>query len=108
MTTAIFIHSICKSAEIIKSLNRLGLCASYDEVLQHRTRLASYTVESCENNVPTPRHFDRKLFTFGAFDNFDQDEKTLSGLNSTHDTVAVLSQESSDSTTQNQVYPKLR
>ena len=90
------IYNTCKSKSLIQSLNHLGLSISYDEVLKSKTNLALFTVESCSSIVPIPSHFEKTKFTIGAFDNFDHNEATPSGLNSTHDTVCVLFQESSN------------
>lgn len=46
--------------------------------------------------MPIPCHVDPQKFTTGAFDNFDHNEATESGLNGSHDTVYVLFQDRSD------------
>ena len=43
--------------------------------------------------MPLPSHFDPENFTTAAFDNFDHEECTSSGIRGTHDTVAVLFQD---------------
>lgn len=43
-----------------------------------------------------PSNFNKAAFVIGAFDNFDHNEATQSGLNSTHDTVCVLFQDCSN------------
>ena len=91
------IHETCKSATLIKSFNRLGLCSSYDEVQRVQNALANFTVERSTTRVPFPTHFDEQKFTVAAFDNFDHNEATLSGVGSCHDTVTVLFQEECDS-----------
>lgn len=93
--TGLTVHAVCKSSALIKSLNRTGVSISYDEVQRCRTSLASFTVESCKSIVPLPSHFEPSKFTTAAFDNFDHEEATESGLGGTHDTVAVLFQEKS-------------
>ena len=57
--------------------------------------MAAVTVERSENNVPLPSHFDPHVYTTAAFDNFDHEEATLSGICGTHDTVSMLYQEKS-------------
>lgn len=94
--TGLAVHNTCKSSALIKSLNRTGMSISYDEVQRCRTNLASFTVESGKNNVPIPSHFDHSKFTTAAFDIFDHDEATESGLKGTHDTVTVIFEEKSD------------
>ena len=43
--------------------------------------------------MPLLSHFNPENFTIAAFDNFDHEECTLSGIGGTHDTVAVLFQD---------------
>ena len=53
----------------------------------------SYMVLSSSGKVPMPSQFDPNMFTIVAFDNFDHDEATFSGIKGSHDTVSVLFQE---------------
>lgn len=92
----LFIYSTTKSKSIITIMNRLGLCISYDEILRIRKRLASFTME--KNDPPIPSHFDRSIFVTTAFDNFDHNEASISGLNRSHDTVIVLFQNNNPNT----------
>jgi len=55
--------------------------------------MASLIVENNSHRVPFPSNFDEKQFTVAAFDNFDHNEATLSGIGGCHDTVTVLFQE---------------
>jgi len=91
----IAVHDACRSSTLIRSLNHIGVSISYDEVLRYRCDLANFIVENSADNVPIPSHFDQTQFTIGAFDNFDHNENTISGLGSSHDTVSVLFQEKS-------------
>lgn len=90
---SLFVHSSTRSKSVIMALNRLGLSISYDEILRIRTRLALYTTTISENRVPLPIHFNSTNYVTAAFDNFDHIEATLSGLDTTHDTVSVLFQD---------------
>lgn len=92
------VHFASRSKSLIESLNHMGRI-SYDEILRAKTNLSSYTLEMCEKNIPLPSHFDKSLFTTAAFDNFDHNDATESGLNSTHDTVSVLFQDDSNKRT---------
>lgn len=87
------VHDACKSSILIESFNHIGVSVSYDEVLRHRNDLSRFTILKHENNVPIPSHFDRNMFTLAAFDNFDHNESTFTGLGSSHDTVCVLFQD---------------
>lgn len=69
---------------------------SYDEVEHLRTRLASYLAQFNDTFIPLPSNFDSREFTIAAFDNFDHEENTISGLHETHDTVLVLFQKKTD------------
>lgn len=90
MLTAITIHNISRSNIIITSLNRKGMCVSYDEVIRHRNRLALYITHSCKNAVPLPCHFSPNSFTIASTDNFDHIEDTFSGKQSTHDAIVLF------------------
>ena len=52
--------------------------------------------QKCDNLVPLPSHFHSNIHTTAAFDNFDHNEYTPSGLNSSHDTVAIVIQDEPD------------
>ena len=90
---AIYDHDQCKSASLITSYNHLGMCISYNKLMRFQSDMASYIVEASEESVPFPSHFNRSMFTMAAFDNFDHDEATLSGIGGSHDTVTVLFQD---------------
>lgn len=96
MMIAQAIHDTCKSKSLITALNHFGLSISYNELVRYHDDLTSYVAKNCDKKVPLPSHFDTGTFTICAFDNFDHDEATLSGIGSTHDTVAVLFQEKSN------------
>ena len=63
---------------------------------RHRTDLAKYLIKQTndtEITVPLPSHFSASSFTLSAFDNFDHnDNSSLSGKKSTHDTAITLFQ----------------
>lgn len=87
------VHEKCKSKSLITSLNKLGVSASYNQIMQARAKLAQYTIKSCSSGISLPSHFVPHHFTTGAMDNFDHEEATLTGLQGSHDTVMVLYQE---------------
>ena len=84
------IHNTCKSKTLITSLNHLGLSVSYDEILRYQTDSANFVCSNRTDKVPLPSHLDPEKFVSAAFDNFDHEEATISGLGGTHDTVSVL------------------
>ena len=55
--------------------------------------MASFVTESRQGRVPLPSQFDPSMFTIVAFDNFDHEENTLSGIGGSHDTVSILMQD---------------
>ena len=91
------IYDKCKSKELISSMNKIGVSASYQDVIRSRNLLSSYAIlTSTVNNTPLPSHFTRDGFTIAALDNFDfHDNSSLSGTCSTHDTALVLFQDCS-------------
>ena len=80
------------TSTLITSLNHLGLSVSYDEVLRYQTDLATYTISTSSVVIAILSHFDPNCFTLAAFDNFDHEEATPSGIGGSLDTVCVLFQ----------------
>ena len=91
--TDVSVYHTTKSKALITSLNRTGLCISYDEIKRHINSLGNYTAGSAEIQTPFPSHFSPHAFTTAAFDNFDHEEDTISGLHGSHYTVLVLFQD---------------
>ena len=84
------IHEAYRNATLITSFNRYGICISYDEVQHHHNDMGRFIVESSSDVVLFP---SSSQFTIAAFDNFDHDEATLSGIGGSHDTVRALFQD---------------
>ena len=101
------IYNTCKSKTLISSLNHFGLGVSYDEVLRYHTDMVAYISEISENKIPLPSQFDPTLFTIGAFDNFDHEESSLSGIGGSHDTVMILMQDKPDADMENSGKPNI-
>ena len=87
-----------KSRELITILNKALVSVSYNEVIRRRQMKAYYAVQATENaRVLFLSHFSPHCLTIGALDNFDHDDRSsLSGRNSSHDTVSVLFQITSE------------
>ena len=83
------VYETCKSATLITSFNRFGLCTSYHEVIRNHTAMASFIVESCEDGAPFPSDVVPSQPTMAAF---VHEEATLSGNGGSYDTVTVLFQ----------------
>ena len=90
------IHHNCKSSTLITSFNHQGVCMSYDDLKRYHDDIASFIDDTSNDNVPLPSHFLPGVHTIGAFDNFDHEEHTESGIGGTHDTVAILIQDKSN------------
>ena len=88
------IYERCRSRELITSFNRQSTCISYKSMKLLRQNLAKYTIlESLNDKVPLPSHFDANNFTLAAMDNFDNaDRNSLSGTMHAHDTAMTLFQ----------------
>ena len=88
------VYDKCKSRELITTLNRIGVCVSYNEIQRSRKNLAHFAFKEGEKyGVPIPSHFVRENFTIAALDNFDHaDRSSPTGMMSNHDTVMVLFQ----------------
>ena len=86
------IYEKCKSRELLRSFNRLGLCASYTEKKLHRNNLAKLAISrSNDTGIPLPTHFSKSQFTIAAMDNFDHSEfRSLTRTAGTHDTAMIL------------------
>jgi hypothetical protein len=88
------IYEACRSATLIKSFNRYGLCITYDEIQRYNNdNMTRFIVKSSSDNVPYSSHFGSSQFTIAAFDNFDHEEETLSGIWNSNGTVDVLLQD---------------
>ena len=81
---------------MITSFNHYSLCVSYDELVRYYNNMASYILSTSANDIPLPSNFDTNIHTVAAFDNFDHNENTPSGLGSSHDTVSILIQDKPD------------
>ena len=73
-------------------MNHQGLSISYNELLRYHKNMSAYIMQRGEDKVPIPCHIKLDAFTMGAFDNFDHEEATMSGIGGTHDTVSILFQ----------------
>lgn len=87
------VHEKSKSKSLITSLNHAGLSVSYPEVILHHHNLAQDALKQSPSEVKMQSHFKADSYTIGAFDNFDYEEATLSGVGGSHDTVCVLFQD---------------
>ena len=84
------IHDICRSKNLIQTMNRIGLYMSYDELQRTDMNLAQRTIDSAGRyRVPIPPVTRDSTIIQGAMDNF---ENTSSGIGGSHDTILMLFQ----------------
>ena len=87
------VHDICRSKELVKIMNHMRLCWSYDEVEWLDSGLAQCTFEKAGvHRVPGPPSTEHGVLIQGAMDNFDHEENTKSGIGRSHDTILMLLQ----------------
>ena len=66
---------------------------SYEKFIRIQNDRAELTAYLSTSGMLLPCDFDTAKFTYPAFENFDHNKSSLSGLNRSHDTVRVLFQE---------------
>lgn len=96
MLIASNVYFLTKSKNLITILNRFGMSVSYDQILRGRTGLALFALNRSGGRVPLPNHFTTHGYVTVSLDNFDFNEATISGLQSTHDNVVVLFQDTGE------------
>ena len=87
------VRHLTGSKQIIKTLNRIGHCASYDTVKMIDTALAREILAKTEAEyVAIPSNITPCSFIQFAADNNDINEETLDGKQTTHATTLVVYQ----------------
>lgn len=89
MSLAITMKHPTGSAHIIRLLNGLGHCSSYDSVNRAETAIAS---NKLENPITIPPGFQKNILSVLVFDNIDYTEETLSGAGTTHQVNGIMYQ----------------
>lgn len=77
------------SAHLVRLLNSLGHCSSYDSINRAETAIAS---DKITNPVKVPSGFVKKVLAVLVFDNIDFMEETLSGSGTTHQVNGIMYQ----------------
>ena len=86
------IHNERRSKKLIKTMNRLGISISYDELERIDFTLANRLLNRLgEHRVPISNSIKKGLL-HRAMDNFDHIEDTKSGKGSSHDTILMVFQ----------------
>ncbi|KAL7379980.1 hypothetical protein ABVT39_009485 [Epinephelus coioides] len=101
----IMIHHEFGSKALINKLHMMGHCVSYDEVRQFLTSAAADQLQSSKH-VYIPNGLTRSTehrIIDAAIDNFDQNEETLDGKNTTHCMAIVVYRRGDDTTAHNPI-----
>lgn len=101
----IMIHHEFGSKSLINKLHMMGHCVSYDEVRQFLTSAAADQLQRSKR-VYIPNGLTRSTehgMIDAAIDNFDQNEETLDGKNTTHCMAIVVYRRGDDATVHNPI-----
>lgn len=105
LSLGLSLKSLTGSRKVIEIINRLGHCVSYHTVEELETDLAT-NITNRGSSTPDGIYQQAGLSTGLAWDNYDEQNETLSGSNTLHDTVGICYQniptakENSDQTEQ--------
>ena len=112
------IHDAYRSKKLIRTLNRMDLCMSYNELERIDMELADRVIAAAQSHrTRVPPIIEASVMIHGVMDNFHHEENTLSGIGGSHDTILMLFQNgnntSDDATAQisqvpNSLFPKKR
>ena len=87
------IHAVTRSRRLVDTLFNLGLCASYDRLLQLTSDIANGVCQSFRvEDVVCPPKLRHGLFTTGAVDNIDHNPSSAIAKDSFHGTGISLMQ----------------
>ena len=90
---AMKIHAETRKRELIDAFFSLGLCVSYDRMLQVSAALGNRVCNMYElNRGPCPPTMKKGLFTTAAVDNIDHNPSSTSARGSFHGTAITLTQ----------------
>lgn len=87
------------SADVVTILNRYGHSISYTKLLELETAMAQQ-VKLTDGLLPSNISVDENSVSHVCWDNFDLNEETPSGSNTTHSTHGIVIQETSGSSAQ--------
>ncbi len=87
------IHAVTRSRGLIDTLFNLGLCISYDRLLQLSSDIANGICQSFRaEDVVCPSKLRKGLFTGGVVDNVDHNPSSTTSKDSFHGTGVSLVQ----------------
>ena len=81
------VHTACRSKELIKQLNQIGVCVSYDRIVQLEEGMATSACERFdEDGVVAPVCLRKGIITEAAIDNLDHNPSATTSSSSFHGT----------------------
>ena len=87
------IHHMTRSKKLIQQLYQMGICVSYDRVLELEDWTASSVCERFEEDgVVIPACLRKGVFTVGALDNLDHNPSSTTAVDAFHGTGISLFQ----------------
>ena len=86
------LHHLTGSAEIMTLIHRYGHCASYTRVMELETAMATQ-VHQQDSVLPSNTSTEGSKVIHMCWDNFDLNEETVSGGQTTHTTHGIAIQE---------------
>ena len=92
------VHAVTRSKTLVDTLFHLGLCITYDRVLQIQSDIANGVCQRYEmEKVVCPPNMRRGLFTIAAVDNIDHNPSSATAKDSFYGTGISLMQHQSQS-----------
>ena len=90
---SMLIHAKTRSKDLIDTLFNLGLCVSYNRLMDISTNLSNTVCSQYHaNQVVCPPQLSKKVFTCGAVDNIDHNPSSTTAHDSFHGTAITLTQ----------------
>jgi len=87
------IHHMTRSKKLIQQLYQMGICVSYDRVLEIEDWIATSVCKQFkEDGVVTPACLRKGVFTVGALDNLDHNSSSSTAVDAFHGTGISLFQ----------------
>lgn len=95
----LFVHHLVRSKQLLEMLSEIGLSCTYNDVRQLTTALAKQNINDEEVYIPPGIDMvdqSKKNFIHASMDNFDLNEQTIDGNNTTHCMAIVVFQKHND------------
>ncbi len=103
---ALNVHISTRSKKLINCLHKLGLCVSYNRVLEVESCMAASICKRYqEDAIVCPPTLKKKLYTVGALDNIDHNSSSTTAQGSFHGTAISVFQFPTDNNCGEQLPP---